>query len=659
MSYSIKTKDGIVIDGIPDDIPENDQRLKDKVAQLRNAGQKYATLQSGQAQEEAPKPRNEVLEGAAKGLSQGASSLVRGAAGGVAGTVGVVTDPIVALLNTVLPKEYQGLPAAQGMKLLLDKLGVPESETAAQRIVEAGTAGLTGAALTAGAGQAAAAGAGIAPTVAQKAAQVVGAQPVQQVAGGIGAGVASQGVAEAGAGPLAQLGAGLAGGMSGSSLAATRAIPDVASIADAKKAGIDLMTSDVRHPNTFAGKWAQAFGEKIPGVGTGGVRKMQQAQRVEAVRDVIRQYGAEDLAAASDDVMADLLGKRSADLNKWSQAKNEVIEKLSKSGPMLGEKGVSVPTVVPMLKTVEKIDQSIASLKSLKTDQVAPVIGVLEDWKQAIQGQDLKNVETLRKQIGEVFKAPELASVRSTGEKVLSDVYGSVKDDMTSYIAKAGGQADLNKWQVANKQLSNMMNEMELPALKSAIERGESTPETINKLLFSQKRSDVDSLYRNLSPNGKASARAAIIAKSAENNGGDLSPDKFAAAVKKMGAQTGVFFSEDDAKQVNGLVRALDVTKRASQAALSPPTGVQTLIPASYTALAALIPGSPLERFAGATAGMALAGGAARLYESKPVRDILVKLPTVKAGSQEEAALFKRLISTINVQANTSQKESK
>jgi hypothetical protein len=33
----------------------------------------------------------------------------------------------------------------------------------------------------------------------------------------------------------------------------------------------------------------------------------------------------------------------------------------------------------------------------------------------------------------------------------------------------------------------------------------------------------------------------------------------------------------------------------------------------------------------------------ARLYESVPVRDILLKLPRVNPGSPEEAALFKRL----------------
>jgi hypothetical protein len=687
MAYSIVTKDGIRIDNIPDGIAQDDQRLKDEVARLRASGQKSSMFQAQpveqqveqpvknpqevvtqvnptQVQPEQPGAVKEFMQGAAQGLGEGAASTIRGLAGGAASTVGLVSDPITALINLALPEEYRGKPAAEAVQELLTRLGVPESKTAAQKIVQAGAAGLSGGGGSVMTGKALAKGAALAPSVIQGVGKAMAAQPIQQLTGGLGAGLASQGAAEAGAPVPVQLAAGLAGGVAGSALGGARiSSPKTSGVQEAKDAGIDLMTSDVRQPKTFAGRWGQSFAEKIPGVGTGGMRKAQQAQRVDAVRDLVRQYGAEDIAAASDDVMSDLLGKRSGDITKWSTLKNEVIDKLSepKNISAFNESvsKTSISPIVPMTKTVQKIDDSIASLKSLKTEQMTPVINILDDWKQAVQGQDLKNVELLRKQIGEAFKAPELASVRSTGERVLSDIYGSVKDDMTDYISKAGGTADLNKWQAANKQLANMMNELELPALKSAIERGETTPETINKLLFSNKRSDVDALFRNLSPDGKASARAAIIARAAENKSGDLSPDRFASEVKKMGAQIGVFFSDDDAKQVNGLVRALDATKRASQAALNPATGVQTVLPVSYTAMAALIPGSPMERFLGATAGMALAGGAARLYESKPVRDILMKLPMVKPGGPEEAALLKRLIEATQAKANATKKEAR
>lgn len=661
MPYRIVTKDGIVIDDIPNGVDKDDQRLKDTVAQLRAAGKKQASfVYQPQAEEPLPVPAKEkssvgeFMEGAAKGLKEGTTALVRGAAQGVAGAVGVFSDPITALINQVLPEEYRGKVAREAVQDLLTKAGIPENETAAQRIVTAGAEGLAGAVTQTGAGQAIVKGASLAPSLAKRVGATLAAQPVQQAAGGIGAGVASQAAAESGAGAGVQIAAGLAGSVLGSGIGGAIApdavpswSPQSQTVKAGEQAGIDVATSDVIQPKSFASKWLQSFGEKIPGAGTGGMRKAQQAQRVDAVRDIVRQYGAEDLAATSDDVMKDLLGKRSADLTKWSTAKNEVIDKLSEAGAALGEGAPKIASTVPMPKTVSKIEGAIESLRSLKTKEVEPVISVLSDWKEAIQGQNLKNVETLRKQIGEVFKAPELASVRSTGERVLSDVYASVKDDMTDYIRKAGGQADLNKWQVANRQLAGMMDELELPALKSAIDRGETTPEVINKLVFSKNKSDVEALFRNLSPDGRAAVRSSIIAKATDGMGDDVSPDKFATNLRKMGAQVGVFFGGEDLQQVKGLYRTLEATKRASQAALNPATGVQAVLPAGYAAMVAAIPGTPLEKFVGATTGMALAGGAARLYESKAVRDQLIKIANAKPGSEVESQLILRLLETM------------
>lgn len=698
MPYTIKTKDGITVEGIPDGIPSDDPRLKSQVAQLRAAGQKSAAFtepppmpagaraggMEGVAQSYEAKPAEEPQAGLAgqfaREMGQNIGVAARGAIQGLAAPVTMLADPVTELINSVLPAEYKQLPPSQGLAAILTRLGVPEPETEAQRILQATTAGLAGAGGQVAAGQAIASSApALAPSVAGGVGRTLASQPVQQMLGGAGAGAAAQGAAEVGAGTLGQLGAGLVGGAFGSGIGG--AITDGVRLvggrpagvapelsAAAEQSGVRLMATDLpgQEPKTFAAKWLRGLGEKIPVVGTGGLRSAQQTERVEAVRDIARQFGADDVAAASDDVMRDLLGKRAADLSKWTQAKNEVIDSLSipAEGPaalpgaprMIGATPGQTPSkIVPMTATTQKIDDSIAFLNGLKTEQVRPVIGILEDWKQAIQGQDLRNIELLRKQVGEAFKAPELASVRSTGERVLSDIYGAVKDDMTSYIKATGGDAALNKWQVDNKELSKMMGELKLPALKSIIERGESTPEAVRSMLFSKKRSDVEALYRNLSPTGQASARSAVLAQAVEKAGGleQISLDRFANEVKRLGTQVGVVFSGDDLKQVQGLTRVLDATKRAGQAAVMPPTGVQAVLPVAATATAALIPGGPLERLVGTVLTGAAVGGAARVYESKAVRDILAKLPTVKVGGPEEAALFKRLAEAVQAVQGT------
>jgi hypothetical protein len=272
-----------------------------------------------------------------------------------------------------------------------------------------------------------------------------------------------------------------------------------------------------------------------------------------------------------------------------------------------------------------------------------------------LQGQNLVNVETLRKQIGESFKAPELASVRGIGEKALSGIYKPLKQDMESFITQVGERRDVTKWKVADKRLSNLVGELDMSTLKSVLRRGDATPEVVGNMLFSKKPSEVRQLYASLTPAGRESARAAILARAAEKSTAEVaegivvSPDKFANEVKRLGTSVGVFFNGDDLKQIEGLTRVLNITKRASEAAASPTTGVQTAIPVGATALASFFGGG----LPGFLATIGTAGGigvAARIYESAPIRNLLIKIPQTISGSAEEAALLKRLTATIQQQ---------
>ena len=414
----------------------------------------------------------------------------------------------------------------------------------------------------------------------------------------------------------------------------------------ARQAGITLMTSDVVPPRTFASKWLQTIGERIPGAGTGGVRQAQQTERIEAVRNVLREFGADDAARAADDVMKDLATKRGADLTKYTGLKTEVIERLGETG------------TVPMTKTVQAIDDQIAKLEGLKTQEVAPIIERLTDWKAALQDQNLINVETLRKQIGESFKAPELASVRSIGEKALSSIYKPLKQDMEAFITQVGERRDVTKYKVANKRLSDLAGELDMSTLKSVLRRGDETPEVIANMLFSKKPSEVRQLYASLTPAGRESARAAILARAAEKATADVaegtvvSPDKFANEVKRLGTSVGVFFNGDDLKQIEGLTRVLNITKRASEAAAAPPTGVQAAIPVSAAALSSFF-GGGLLGFLATLGAAGSVGVAARIYESAPIRNLLIKIPQTATGSKEEAALLKRLTSVIQTGIQT------
>jgi len=387
-----------------------------------------------------------------------------------------------------------------------------------------------------------------------------------------------------------------------------------------EQAGIDVLTSDVRQPKTFAAKWIQSVGDKIPIAGTGPVRAKQHQQRIDAVQNVVDDYsasvGSQDI---TDAVMRDVIKTRSNKLTHFSSMKKDVIE--------------NIQGAVPVERAKAAINREIEVLEGLKTTEFTPVINRLKDWHQAIDGQDLKSIELLRKQLGEAFKSPELASVRGTGERSLSSIYGALRADMGDHIKRQAGDNAHNRWKTANKELSAMAGELDKSVLKSALKTGEATPEAVRKLLFSQKTSDVKALYKGLSPDGRRNARTAIIqeiVKKTANADGFISPEKFVSQVKRQGRSIGVFFKAEEYQRMKGLTEVLNATRQAGQAALNPPTGVRNVPIIGAAVLTDLMGGAG----AGLTSGASL-GGAARLYEGKYVRDRLVRLGNTETEAQK------------------------
>tara|TARA_R110000787_G_C13423570_1_gene445045 strand:+ start:1002 stop:2843 length:1842 start_codon:yes stop_codon:yes gene_type:complete len=566
----------------------------------------------------------------------------RAVAEGGAGLLGIAYDPIAFLMNKATGTEVP--PLTQSVRQALTDLGVAEPETVTERIVQA-----IGAAAVGGGGSAklATGAAKLLEGTPKVVAAALGSGPTSQVVGGGGAGAGGQITKELGGGEVAQLAASLAGGIVGGRAGQTRfeSTPTdlPADLAAAERAGIRVMTSDALPPNTFASKYLQRLGEMVPGIGTGPVRAAQQTERADAVRNVLRDFGAADAATASDDVMASLLAKRGSDLTKFTGMKSQVIDGLEGAGAM------------DVSRTVAAIDDEIVKLTALKSDEYAPVIARLSDWKNSLPDQPITNIEVLRKQIGQSFKAPELASVRSTGEKSLTGIYGALRADMGDFIKANGQPKDFDKWKIANKNLSSMAGELKNNTLKAALSKGDMTPEAVNRLLFSTKPSDVRTLYKNLDATGRKHARSAILHEAlvkAGNNIDEVSPDRFKQQLIRRSKQIGVFFSGDDLKAVEGLARALKITERAGQAAVSPATGIQAAPPIVAAVLTDMLGGFG----AGLTAGAGI-GASARIYESAPVRNLLMKIPQTRVGSAEEFEIAKRLADVLRSEKTRPDKE--
>jgi hypothetical protein len=385
-------------------------------------------------------------------------------------------------------------------------------------------------------------------------------------------------------------------------------------------------------------------------VGTGGVRSAQQEIRGEAVQDLARSFGVnlgDDVDIIST-VTQDLLRRRGSQLTKYTGQKSSVInsEQLKNAG------------VVNVDRAIAAIDQEIAKLSPMRSKDANQVLERLRDWRSSLlgettakgpngkmitvnEGQSLQTIEMLRKQLGESFESADLGSIKKLGKDSLKNIYGPLKEDMRSFIQSFGNKNDIKRFDVSNARLSELAGELDNGLFKRVLSKGDVTPETISSMLFSKKPSDLKLLFKNLDPAGQAHARTAIITKmfkDSVNANGGVSPDVFKNQIKKMSDQLGIFFNERDLQSVEGLGRVLALTQRASQANLMPPTGAMLQIP--------VIGGLLTQTFGGVGAGVVAAGslGAiARVVESPAVRNILIKLPKVKAGSPQEAVLLKRL----------------
>jgi hypothetical protein len=571
-----------------------------------------------------------------------------------AGIIGTVTDPVAYGLSKIpgysnVFGEYQ--PLREAVSKGLSDLGVPEPETKTEKIIGNISEAIAGAGLTAGAGTSVT---GMTSGVPQQVAKMVAAQPEAQLTGAAGAAASQQAAEEAGVGETGQIAASLVGGVLG---AGAGGIPKIKTVTKeipqglqaAEERGIKVMTTDVRPPKTRLTETLQRV-EKPQ-------RLAQQEQRVGAVKDFARQYGGEEVQPFIDDVYKEFKGKWEYKLGRYSKLKKDVIKKLNDKG------------VVPVKNTVKKIDQEIAELKAASpSGENDTLINQFDNFKTDIQNQGLVNIEKARKRLGKrLAKDPSLAHIKDSGEEIASRIYKKLNDDMGEFIGKTGEPKDYNKWKAGNRKLELMFEDKRFNVLRSVLKTGEQTPENVRKLLFSTKPSEIRILYKNLNPAGKRNARMSIIQEAVAKSGGieELSPDRFKNQIKRLQKQTGVFFQKEDKRAVEGIYRALKYTEGAGKVIAGPPTGQLNVPLLMTTVLGGLgagggsVVGGPVGGVVGAVGLPLSLNGASKIYNSRTVRNILLKLPSLKRGSPEEAKLVKRLWTTMQDQYDKQNEEKK
>ncbi|EAW2933352.1 lytic transglycosylase domain-containing protein [Salmonella enterica] len=397
----------------------------------------------------------------------------------------------------------------------------------------------------------------------------------------------------------------------------------------ANAADVPLHTTDVLQPNSRVGRMAQTTAENIPFAGTSTMRANQQEARSQLVDEFASRFGEYDPSIVVGSLKEKTSGIKRAAGNRLEQVQNAMA-------------GVNIQPS----KAIQQIDTEIASLQKLGKVADNDTISKLQAYRDELtrnagangpMAMDLQQLSGLRSQFRQDVKG-ERTVLPNRSDAAIQRIYNAMTGDIDSAIGQNLGNDTLRRYKQANAIYADEANKLQNTRLKNVIMKGDLTPEVVNNMLFSKNKSEIQNLYRSVGQVGRAQIRNGIIGKAMEKSGG--SPDQFLRQVNLMSNQTGIAFKGRDAAYLKGLKNYLESTKRAGQAGVTTPTGQQTI---------------PFILGIGSATNPALVGVGggygllARMYESEPARNAMLRLANTPRGS----TAFEKALSDVERAVNS------
>lgn len=374
----------------------------------------------------------------------------------------------------------------------------------------------------------------------------------------------------------------------------------------ANSADVPLHTTDVLPPNSRVGRMAQTTAENIPFAGTSSMRANQQEARSQLVDEFASRFGEYDPSIVIGSLKAKTSGIRKAAGNRLEQVQSAMT-------------GVNIqPT-----RAIQQIDDEIGKLQKLGQVADTDTISKLQAYRNELAKGDVntEQLSRLRTQFRMDVRG-ERTQMPPPAEAAVQRVYRAMTGDIDNSIGQNLGNDTLRRYKQANAVYADEASKLQNTRLKNVLMKGDLTPEVVNNMLFSKNKSEVQNLYRSVGQVGRAQMRNGIIGKAMEKSGG--SPDQFLRQINLMSNQTGIAFKGRDAAYLKGIKNYLEATKRAGQAGVTTPTGQQTI---------------PFILGIGTVTNPALVGVGggygllARMYESEPARNAMLRLANTPRGS--------------------------
>ncbi len=396
-----------------------------------------------------------------------------------------------------------------------------------------------------------------------------------------------------------------------------------------------VLSSDILPPDTFMGKLTQKIGERIPVMGTGGIRAKQQIGREDAVKELMADFEIDDKSEFGSKIIESAARMFAKSKKRSDELRADAVQQLN----VLGEK---IPT-----KTLAVIDEQLTKIKGQGALADKALIKNLNNIKSEVASGNFEKLKDIRTIIFDMqidvsgMKSP----MRQGADRYLKPISGALSDDLIE-ISKEIPDAQ-RKWKASNKIYRGNYTKAKETELKKLLTKGTLTPEIVETTLRTGKKSSLRRLNANLDAEGRKGVRQQILKLAVDKAITDdyINPNAFKTALDKSKDQINIFFKGSDKKQLKGIQKFLTITRRAQDAGQD--------IASKQEVWGATLMGGGLS--AGNLLGKAaaMAGGiglVARTYESKPIRTLLIKLANAEKGSALEANLIKGIKNAIIAQ---------
>ena len=384
--------------------------------------------------------------------------------------------------------------------------------------------------------------------------------------------------------------------------------------------GVTPMTSDIARPvneMSALGKGLVQGGEGAI-LGTGSKRAEQYATRSKLVSNYFDRFGEYN----PDDIVQSLTSTLKGRKDAAGAVINDVTNKMGNAA-------------VDTTNTMSALDTAIARQERLGSSANQNLLSSLKSLRDELSNPstDLDVTFDLLRQHRTAFRANvqgDSMVFPDQAKAATNMVENSMTRDLRNAVGKTLGPSDAAAYLKANSDYANVYNKVLNKNIANKLNKAssEATPELINSVVYSRKPTDVKRIWSALDDKGKDAMRAAYISRISERAGD--SPAKFLTEVNKLKSQSGgeiynTIFSGRHMKELDALHDVLRQTSRSDSANVVTQTGQALANPLRI--------GAGVSTLGTSLAGEAGYGLATRLYESKPVRNILLRLANTKVGT--------------------------